>query len=30
VLTMVAVADSSLSEQQLADWLRMNCARSTR
>jgi death-on-curing protein len=30
VLTMVAVADSSLSEHQLADWLRMNCARATR
>ena len=29
VLTMVAVADSSLSEQQLADWLRRNCARAT-
>jgi death on curing protein len=27
VLTMVAVADSSLSEQQLADWLRRNCSR---
>jgi death on curing protein len=30
VLTMVAVADSSLSEQQLADWLRRSCPRSTK
>jgi death on curing protein len=30
VLTMVAVADSSLSEQQLADWLRRNCPRATK
>jgi death-on-curing protein len=29
VLTMVAVADSSLSEQQFADWLRRNCTRAT-
>jgi death on curing protein len=29
VLTMVAVADSSLGEPQLADWLRRNCARAT-
>jgi len=27
VLTMVAVADSSLSQQQLADWLRRHCSR---
>jgi death-on-curing protein len=30
VLTMGAVADSSLSEQLLADWLRRNCARATK
>jgi death on curing protein len=30
VLTMVAVADSSLSEQQLADWLRRSCPRATK
>jgi death-on-curing protein len=29
VLTMVAVADSSLSEYQFADWLRRNCTRAT-
>jgi death on curing protein len=29
VLTMVAVADSSLREHQFADWLRRNCARAT-
>ncbi len=29
VFTMVAVADGSLSEHQLADWLRRNCARAT-
>ncbi len=29
VLTMVAVADGSLSEHQLADWLRRNCTRAT-
>jgi death-on-curing protein len=29
VLTMVAVADSSLTEQQFADWLRRHCARAT-
>jgi death-on-curing protein len=29
VLTMVAVADSSLSKHQLADWLRRNCTRAT-
>ena len=29
VLTTVAVADSSLSEQQFADWLRRNCTRAT-
>jgi death on curing protein len=29
VLTLVAVADSSLSEQQFADWLRRNCTRAT-
>jgi len=29
VLTMVAVADGSLSEHQLADWLRTNCTRAT-
>ena len=29
VLTMVAVADSSLSEHQLADWLGRNCTRAT-
>ena len=27
VLTMVAVADSSLSEHQFAHWLRRNCTR---
>ena len=30
VLTMVAVADNSLSEHQLADWLRRNCARAAK
>jgi death on curing protein len=30
VLTMVAVADSSLSEHQLADWLRSNCRRAAK
>ena len=29
VLTMVAVADDSLSEHQLADWLRKNSSRGT-
>jgi death-on-curing protein len=30
VLTMVAVADSSLNEPQLADWLRSNCRRAAK
>jgi death on curing protein len=30
VLTMVAVADSSLSEPQLAEWLRRSCSRATK